>query len=104
MNLFGFKIWKVTGMSMAPVIPQGCFILAAKWLTLLPLRAGQKLVIEHPTHGVIVKTIALIDKNGLIWSKGENNASLSIEEIGPVNKTQILGRVIRIFKPEPIIN
>ena len=87
---------------MAPVIPSGSFILAAKWLSIFPIREGQRLVINHPTFGIIVKTVAIIDKNGFIWSKGENINSVSVEQMGPVNKGQILGRIIRTFKPEYI--
>ena len=96
--MLGFKILKVTGESMEPVIPAGCFILASKWLLLFPMHAGQRLVINHPKFGVIVKTIALIDKHGFIWSKGENNTSLSVEELGPVDKGHIIGQVSRVFK------
>ena len=98
--MLGVKIWKVKGQSMAPLIPSGCFILAAKWLTLFPLKEGQRVVINHPKFGVIVKTVALVDRNGFIWSKGENTHSIPVEQLGPVNKDQVLGRVIRIFKPK----
>ncbi|REL35239.1 S24 family peptidase [Thalassotalea euphylliae] len=98
--MLGLKIWKVKGHSMAPVIPQGCFILAAKWLNFMPIKPGQRLLIDHPEYGIIVKTVAVVDHNGLIWSKGENAASVPVEVLGPANKTQVLGRVIRIFKPK----
>lgn len=97
--MLGMKIWKVKGQSMAPVIPPGCFVLATKWLSIFPIKEGQRLVIQHPTYGVIVKTVACVDRNGLIWSKGENEESLPVERLGPVSKEQVLGRVIRIFKP-----
>ena len=85
---------------MIPIIPPGCFVLATKWLTLLPLKEGQRIVINHPRFGVIVKTVAFVDQNGFIWSKGENQDSISVEQLGPVNKEQILGRIILIFKPK----
>lgn len=84
---------------MAPVIPPNSFILAAKWLMIFPIREGQRLVINHPQYGVIVKKVALVDKNGFIWSKGENKKSVSVEQLGPVDKRQILGRIIWIVKP-----
>jgi len=98
--MFGLKIWKVIGKSMSPVMPPGCFILAAKYLVFLPIKEGQRFVINHPEYGVIVKTVAIVDKNGFIWSKGENSGSLSVEQIGPVYIHQILGRVIGVFKPK----
>ena len=96
--MFGLKLLKVIGESMEPVLPAGCFILVANWLLIFPIRCKQRLVIDHPKYGVIVKTVAIVDKNGLIWSRGENDGSLSVEQLGPVNKTQIIGKVIGVFK------
>lgn len=87
---------------MEPVIPAKSFILAVNWFMFFSVKEGQRLVIKHHKYGVIVKTVALVDKSGFIWSKGENYESLPVEQIGPVDKSQILGRVIHIFKPEPI--
>ncbi|MBU2870593.1 nickel-type superoxide dismutase maturation protease [Colwellia sp. E2M01] len=100
--MFGFNFFKVTGESMAPAIPAGCFILAARWLMIFKVKEGQTMVINHPKYGVIVKTVAMVDKNGFVWSRGGNNNSLSVEQLGPVYKHQILGRVIRVFTPKAI--
>lgn len=100
--ILGLKIWRVQGHSMAPAIPPGSFLLAVKWLFLFPIKEGQRLVINHPRYGVIVKTVATVDNNGLIWSKGENSESITIEQLGPINTLQVLGRVIRIFKQDSI--
>lgn len=97
--MFGFKIWKVKGHSMAPPIPQGSFVLVASFLKHLPIKAGQRLLLSHPEYGDIIKTVAVIDRNGLIWCKGENSNSISVEQLGPASKKQIIGRVIHIFKP-----
>ena len=85
---------------MAPLIPTDSFILVVKWLLLLPVKKEQRLVIQHPEYGVIVKTVAMVDKNGFIWIRGENDDSISVEQMGPIDKNQVLGRVISIFKPE----
>lgn len=98
--MLGLNIWKVQGVSMAPLIPSNSFILVAKWLVIFPIQKGQRLVINHPKYGIIIKTVAIVDKNGFIWSRGENEKSITVEQIGPVDKHQILGRVISIFKPE----
>ncbi len=96
--MLGLKVWKIQGQSMAPTIPSGCYVLAVKWLASFKIKVGHKLIIDHPKYGVIVKTVALIDKNGFIWSKGENIQSVSVEELGPSSAEQILGRVIKNFK------
>jgi len=85
---------------MAPVIPQGCFVLVTNIFRFLPVREGQQLLINHPKYGVIVKTVTLIDRNKLIWCRGENEMSISVIDIGPVSRKQIIGRVVQIFKPD----
>lgn len=96
--MFGFKICKVQGQSMAPIVPDGSFVLVNHWLNRLPIKTGQQLLIKHPEFGDIIKTVAVIDHNGLIWSRGENAASVSVEQIGPVNKSQVISRVLHVFK------
>lgn len=96
--MLGFKIWKVEGHSMAPKIPQDSYVLINKWLNFLPVKKGQQLIMKHRVHGLIVKTVAIVDHNGFIWSKGENKNSVSVEQLGPVSKDQVIGRVLTIFK------
>jgi len=97
MTFFGLKLWKVTGHSMFPRIPQHSYVLAWEWATLQKVKTKQTILIDHPRYGLIIKTVAIIDKNNLIWCKGENAASLSVEQLGPVSKKQIIGRVIKVF-------
>jgi nickel-type superoxide dismutase maturation protease len=85
---------------MTPVIPSQSYVLVTKWLRVFPIKQGQRLVINHPKYGIIIKTVAVIDKCGFIWSRGENNKSIAIEQTGPIEKRQIIGRVISVFKPE----
>ena len=96
--MLGFKIWKVSGDSMSPRIPELSYVLATSWLKFLPVREGQTLLLRHRSYGVIIKNVAMVDRNGLIWSKGENERSLTVEELGPVNKDQIIGRVVSVIK------
>ncbi|WP_236702677.1 nickel-type superoxide dismutase maturation protease [Thalassomonas actiniarum] len=98
MTFFGFKLWKVRGHSMFPRIPQSSYVLVNHWFRLRSLEVEQTVLIQHPQLGLIIKKIALIDRNGLIWSKGENSASISVEQFGPVNKNQVIGRVLKVFK------
>ena len=97
MTFFGLKLWKVTGHSMFPRIPQHSYVLAWEWATLQKVKTNQTILINHPRYGLIIKTVAIIDKNKLIWCKGENASSLSVEQLGPVSKKEIIGRVIKVF-------
>lgn len=96
--MLGFRICKVTGHSMAPLIPSGSYVLVNNWLNLIPVKAGQQVMLNHPDFGFSVTTVALVDRYGFIWSKGENATCLPVERLGPVDKSQLVGRVIRVFK------
>lgn len=83
---------------MFPRIPQHSYVLAMHWLRFTKLKPEQTILIDHPKYGLLIKNIALIDRNGLIWCKGENLASITIEVLGPVNKQQIIGQVLTVIK------
>jgi len=46
---------------------------------------------------LLIKKVAIVDKNNLIWCKGENASSIAVEKLGPVSKKQIIGRVLKVF-------
>jgi len=96
-TFLGFKIWKVKGHSMFPRIPQHSYVLVKHWYTFKRLKPNQTILITHPQYGLIIKTVAIIDKNNLIWCKGENASSISVEQLGPVSKKQIIGKVLKVF-------
>lgn len=98
MTILGFKILKVRGHSMFPKVPQNSYILVNQRLSFLKIKPDQTILIKHQTLGLIIKTVALIDRYGFIWSKGENASSLTVERIGPVDKHQIIGSVLMVFK------
>jgi len=98
MSILGFKILRVEGHSMFPKAPQDSYVLVNEWLNFFRIKPEQTVLIKHQTLGVIIKTVALIDRYGFIWSKGENPSSLTVERIGPVDKHQIIGPVLMIFK------
>lgn len=97
MTLFGLKIWKVTGHSMFPRIPQHSYVLVAHWTAFKKIKPNQTILIDHPQYGLLIKTVAIVDKNNLIWCKGENASSIAVEKLGPVSKKQIIGRVLKVF-------
>lgn len=102
MTCFGLKIWKVMGHSMFPRIPQHSYVLVWHWHAFTKIKADQTILINHPRYGLLIKTVAIVDKNQLIWCKGENAASISVEQLGPINHQQIIGRVLKTFiKPLP---
>ncbi|NKF52284.1 hypothetical protein G3R49_17125 [Shewanella sp. WXL01] len=97
--MFGFRIWRVDGQSMLPAIPPGSFALVRTWFNKAKLKPQQKLLIKHRRFGYIVKTLVDIDADGQLWCRGENDASVTMEQIGHVNPSQVLGQIVYIFKP-----
>ena len=85
---------------MSPRIPQCSYVLVNHWFNFWRFEVDQTVLISHAQHGLIIKKIALIDRNGFIWSKGENSSSISVEQLGPVNKSQIIGRVLMVIKKQ----
>ena len=82
---------------MFPKIPQNSFVLINQWFNIRRIKPDQTILIKHEKLGLIIKTVALIDRYGFIWSKGENPSSMSVERIGPVDKHQIMGPVLMVF-------
>jgi nickel-type superoxide dismutase maturation protease len=70
------------------------------WLKIVNLKEGALLKVFHPRYGYIVKSLAKVDRNGLFWLKGHHKSSVPIENLGPVGKAQIQGKVLWIFPPK----
>ncbi len=98
MSILGFKIWRVSDESMTPNIPKNSYVIVNHWFSFNWFSIEDIVLIQHHFYGLILKKIAVIDKNGFIWGRSENNASLPIEQLGPVNKNQIVGRVLYICR------
>lgn len=96
MSFLGFKIWKVTGHSMFPRIPQYSYVLTIHWFWFKKIKPKQTILINHTQYGLIIKTVALIDRNGFIWCRGENASSMTIEQLGPMSKNQVIGQVLKV--------
>jgi len=97
MTFFGLKIWKVKGHSMYPRIPQHSYVLVGQWYSFRRVKANQTIIINHPEHGLLIKTVAIVDKNKLVWCRGENASSITVEKLGPISNKQIIGRVLKVF-------
>ena len=98
--MFGFHFCKITGVGMTPYIPENSFVFLVPWLRLRPLKEGNILQVFHPRYGVIVRTLAKVDHNGLLWLKAWQKNNLPIEKLGPVSKEHVLGKVLMVISPK----
>lgn len=78
---------------MSPRIPDNSYVLLFSWLNIFKPKKGNTLLIKHPKYGDIIKTLNYVDNQGFFWFKGESEQSVSMIEIGPISKDQILAKV-----------
>lgn len=83
---------------MAPVLNDGEFVATTgSWLSRLFIRVlkpGRLIVVNHPRFQTIVKRVAKIDHHGRFLLEGENNSSLSTQQLGWLRKEDIFGIVV----------
>jgi len=83
---------------MSPLIPDNSYVVVIPWLKILPLKCGNIIKVNHARYGEIIKAVATVDNEGFIWLQGHHNSSVTREEMGPIRSSQVIGRVIYVFK------
>ena len=95
--MFGLSFNKVAGNSMFPRLKSGNFVLLSEHFDRRGLKAGDIIKLLHPRYGYIVKTLVGVDHAGRFWFKGENKQSVGIDDIGPIEASQIKSKVIFVL-------
>lgn len=90
------KLFKVAGQSMHPKLAEGDFVLAS--MRFYRLRIDDVVVVSHPLYCTLIKRIQHIDAEKGILLTGENRCSVSSEQMGWINKSRVLGKVIYSIK------
>lgn len=96
-------ILKVSGHSLTPFFQEGDFVLIVKIPFFLDrLKTGDAVVFHHPVFGKLIKLVEHIDPLGeLIFVTGTQADSLDSQQLGPIPRSALLGKVIwRIKKPQ----
>ena len=87
--MFGWRLVRVEGDSMKPVLDPGTYgVFRHRQI----YRDGDIVLIDHPTYGAIIKRIRNQTPQGF-WLVGENDASLTTSQLGLVPQSCILGRL-----------
>lgn len=98
-----FRIIKIHGESMLPEYNDGDYVITSR----LPLLSGtvkvnSVMVFKSEKYGILIKKVAGINNDNNTYSfKGTNPLSLSTEEIGSIDKKNIIGSVIFHFAKIP---
>ena len=95
--MFGINLYRVDGISMQPRIPDGSFVLCMSAFSRTRLTLGAIYLFDHPRLGELIKTLVKIDNAGNLWFKGENDTSISSQEMGPIRSGRVIGKVTLII-------
>ncbi|MEL6212607.1 MAG: S24/S26 family peptidase [Pseudomonadota bacterium] len=93
--MFGLRDWriiKVAGVSMAPALNDGDFVIAEAGVSVGALSDGDIVVVDHPRFGAIVKAIGPVDGSGRRRLYGVSDRSTPADALGYVEPG---GRVAR---------
>ncbi|WP_261841123.1 nickel-type superoxide dismutase maturation protease [Aliamphritea ceti] len=94
------SIHRVRGQSMLPTFSEGDYVLCLRPLSLLPLKVGDVVVVQHPRFGRIIKRIETLNDESAMWLRGDNPQSTSSETMGWLARQALIGRVVlHIAKP-----
>jgi signal peptidase I len=109
--LFNFKIVKVQGNSMYPILKDNTFLIADRYLhKLFEIQKNDILLLEVDKKEVVKKIVGFTGENILIENKkislekneiyvlGENlPESIDSREYGPLKTSQIIGKIVLVF-------
>ena len=97
--MFGLRLVRVAGDSMAPDLPAGAFALFG------PARAyrpGDIVLADHDRFGRSVMEVCATQERG-VRLRGRNPASVSPQTIGHIRTNQLRGRLVWSSKPPEAI-
>jgi len=89
--MFGFKIARIDGRSMEPMLADGTIALFRRSRG---VEQGDVILVEHEEFGVIVKKAAEIAADGQIALVGLSPQSTSAERLGSVSIAHVLGVLV----------
>ena len=86
--MFGARLARVRGRSMTPQFAPGDFVLGLRWPG-MRLRAGQVVLAEHPSLGLLIKRVAQLSGERARLS-GDSAESASSDDLGAVPVARLL--------------
>jgi signal peptidase I len=88
------NIHKISGDSLSPDYRDGDFVISIKIpIFFIPIHPGDVIIFKHSEFGTMIKKIAQIN-NGDVYVMGISGNSIDSRRFGPINKKDIIGKVI----------
>lgn len=95
-----FKLIRVKGRSLEPLLMDGDIILAVGLRPLLNrLKPGDVVIFHHDVYGQMVKLVDKVSADGRqVFVRGTRPTSVDSLEFGPLGREAISGKVVLRFK------
>lgn len=81
----------IQGDSMKNTTPNGSFIVLRPFWSFKPKSV---FIFSHDMYGLIIKKLKFEDRYGNLWFEGDNISSISSNQIGPIEKQKVEGKVL----------
>lgn len=89
------KLLKIRGDSLAPEFQNGDFVIISKIPFLFaPPSPGDIVAFQQPGYGLLIKRVQSVALDGGMTVVGSHPDSIDSREFGPVNQSNISGKVI----------
>jgi len=85
------RVFRVQGDSMRPDLSAGDFVIARR--SRRAPRVGDRVVVDHPEYGTLIKRVVASDPNRGIRCDGDNPDSLHAGRIGWLPRRRLIGIV-----------
>ncbi len=83
---------------MVPTLKDGDYVISSRWFRLgfwpFSLSKNCLVVVRHPHYDVIVKRLLAFDGSGRFLLAGENDTSVSTQDMSWCSCEQVLGKVL----------
>lgn len=86
------RIFKITGDSMSPAFPPNHYVLALT--SFFSVKVNDIVVVNHIEYGRIIKRVVSLNANKSLLLGSDNPSGVSTEQIGVVQKHQVIAKVI----------
>ncbi|MBI08705.1 MAG: hypothetical protein CMM55_04205 [Rhodospirillaceae bacterium] len=96
--MFGLRLIRIRGHSMAPVLNHGDFALAKRLGPTGVVTVGDIVEIDHPNYGLIVKMIKK-ECFGNFQSHGLSVRSIELSQIGWIPRSCVAARLLLRISP-----
>lgn len=91
-----FKLFKIQGFSLFPLLKEGEVVLCMKLFSFSRIKLNDIVVFNNKNNGSMIKRVKMINSNGY-FVQGENPDSIDSRNFGELEKKELLYKVVFNF-------